>query len=82
MRPWIAHIISNAPAYNDFHTYVNEILAGLSKSLTNAVRSDKMEKARGIAHEIQVYEDLKKAVSRELREQRAQVTYINETKGA
>ena len=82
MRVWIAHLISNSHALNDFRAYIDEVVVGLNKRLTQLVRDDKIEVARSVAYEIKVYEDLKKAVSRESQEQRSQTDYINETKGA
>ncbi len=81
MRVWIAHLVSNAHALNDFRVYMTEIIADLNKRLTPFVRDGKLEEAQGIAYEIKVYEDLRKAVSRELQEQHSQTGYISETKG-
>ena len=81
MRIWIAHLISNSHALSDFKVYTAEAVIDLNKKLTSLIRDGKMEKAQNIAYEIKVYEDLKKAVSRELREQRSQTDYINETRG-
>ncbi len=81
MRPWIAHLVSNTHALNDFQSYVSEVVLGLSKRLTSLVHDSKMEEARSVAYEIRVYEGLKKDVNRELREQHSQTDYINETKG-
>lgn len=81
MRPWIAYLISNSHALNDFQAYATEIVSDLNKKLTQLVRDDKLREARSVAYEIKVYEDLKKAVSRESQEQRSQTDYINETKG-
>ena len=81
MRPWIAYLISNSHALNDFQAYAAEIVSDLNKKLTQLVRNDKLREARSVAYEIKVYEDLKKAVSRESQEQRSQTDYINETKG-
>lgn len=82
MRLWIAHITSHSGALADFHNFVDGATRELNKVLAEAVRDDNMERARGIAHEIKVYEDLKKSVGREMREQRAQVTYLDSVKGA
>lgn len=81
MRVWIAHLISNSNALNDFRLYTTEIIANLNKRLTTLVRDGKLDEARSVAYEIKVYEDLRKVVSRELQEQRSQTDYINETKG-
>ena len=81
MRPWIAYLISNLHALNDFQAYATEIVSDLNKKLTQLVRDDKLREARSVAYEIKVYEDLKKAVSRESQEKRSQTDYINETKG-
>ena len=81
MRVWIAHLISNSHALSDFKVYTSEAVIDLNKKLTSLIRDGKMEDAQNIAYEINVYEDLKKAVSRELQEQRSQTDYINETKG-
>ena len=82
MRVWIAHLISNSHALSDFQVYVAEAIIDLNKKLTSLIRDGKMDEAQNIAYEIKVYEDLKKAVSRELREQRSQSDYISEMKGA
>jgi len=82
MRIWIAHLISNSSAYNDFQDWVAGAVRGLNEVLADTVRTGDMESARGVAHELKVYEDLQKSVKREVREQRSQVTYLNETKGA
>lgn len=80
MRPWMAHIVNNTGAYNDFHNWCMNAVLELNKALAIAVRAGEAEKSRGIAHEIKVYEDIQKSVKREVREHNAQVTYINETK--
>ncbi len=82
MRVWIAHLISNSHALGDFQAYGTEAIIDLNKRLTQFVRDDKLNEARSVAYEIKVYEDLKKAVNRELQEQRSQADYISETKGA
>ncbi len=82
MRVWIAHLISNSHALSDFQAYATEAIIDLNKRLTQFVRDDKLNEARSVAYEIKVYEDLKKAVNRELQEQRSQADYISETKGA
>ena len=82
MRPWIAYLVSNSHALNDFQAYATEAMIDLNKKLTSLIRDGKMQEAQNIAYEVKVYEDLKKAVSRELQEQRSQTDYINETKGA
>lgn len=81
MRPWMAHLISNTAAYNDFSTFVIGALNDLNKALVKAVRANDMELSRGIAHEMKVYEDLKNSVKREVLEHNANITYLNETKG-
>jgi len=81
MRVWIAHLISNLHALNDFRVYISEIVIDLNKKLTQLVRDGKVEEARSVAYEIKVYDDLRKAIGRELREQRSQTDYVNETKG-
>ena len=81
MRVWIAHLISNSSAYNDFQDWVVGAIRGLNQALADTVRTGDMENARGIAHELKVYEDLQKSIKRETREQQSQVTYINAQKG-
>ena len=81
MRPWIAYLISNSHALNDFQAYTTEAVSGLNNKLTSLVLDGKLEEARSVAHEIKVYKGLKKDVNRELQEQRSQTDYINETKG-
>lgn len=81
MRVWIAHLISNSSAHNDFQDWVVGAIRGLNQALADTVRTGDMESARGIAHELKVYEDLRKSIKRETREQQSQVTYINAQKG-
>lgn len=80
MRLWIAHLISNSNARNDFRDFIVDAEKSLNQALAVAVRENEMEKARGIAHEIKVYEELKKSVRREVCEQNAQVTYLDNVK--
>lgn len=81
MRPWIAHLISSNSAHNDFHNWTVGAVADLNKSLLEAVHSGDIEKARGIAHELKVYENLQKSVKCEVREQSAQAIYTDQMKG-
>jgi hypothetical protein len=81
MRPWIAHLLTNSSAYGDFVVYTKEAVARLNKELTKAVLAEKPEAARGIAHEIKVYNELCESVEKLLREQRSQSAYINNTQG-
>ena len=66
MRPWIAHLISNTHALNDFKAYVAEIASDLNKKLTQCVRDGKLEEARNLAYEIKVYEDLGKGITHKI----------------
>ena len=81
MRPWMNAIVHNSAAYNDFYDFTRKAVEALNIVLAKAVRDDEMEKARGIAHEIKVYKDLEKSITREVQEHNAQLTYNSQVKG-
>ena len=79
MRPWITHLIGNANALSDFREAMRSSIASLNITLAKAVRNNEMEQARGIAHEIKVYEELLRVVRAESHEQSTQAHYQTST---
>lgn len=75
MRPWLTHLMSSANAVSDFREAMKSSIASLNKTLAKTVRENDMETARGIAHEIKVYEELLRVVRSEQTEQTAQARY-------
>ena len=78
MRPWIEYLITNASACADFTEWTRDIDAELKTKLALAVRDDKMEEARALAHELKVYDTIRSKVETELRERTSQIQYDNE----
>lgn len=81
MRVWIAYLISQPNAKADFEAYIYEVKKSLSEAQNAAILENRYADAAGIAHEIKVYEDLRKVVQREVREQHAQTDYLNSIEG-
>jgi hypothetical protein len=81
MRPWIEYLITNASAGADFIAWTNDIDLELKKQLTLAVREDKLEKARSLASELEVYDTIRSKVETEMRERAAQIQYNSENQG-
>ena len=75
MRRWIQHLIDNAGACSDFAAWCEEIDRELKASLHEAVLADKMNEAKSIAAEMEVYKNLRQKVQAELRERNSQVSY-------
>lgn len=81
MRSWIQHLITNEAATADFLSWTEEILSELTTRLTDAVCTERQDEARGLAHEIRVYETIRDRVRNERRERIAQIEYDQKTKG-
>ena len=75
MQYWIEYIIGNTSACEDFLKWIDSAEQTLNKALYDAVQSNDMDQARGIAHEIKVYENLRRAVKKNHRERVAQASY-------
>ena len=81
MQYWIDYLVSNAAACEDFIKWSKEAESNLSKAIATAVREDKMEDARSIAHEATVYGTLRKRIQAELRERQSQAQYDQQFEG-
>lgn len=81
MRPWIEYLITNASAGADFIEWTRDIDIELKSRLTIAVRNNELEKARGLASELEVYDAIRSKVETEMRERAAQIKYNAETQG-
>lgn len=78
MRTWIDYILSHPAACDDFIAWTKEANDALIPKLADAVLSNKMEQARGIAHEMTVYETLGRKMKAEMRERIARIKHDNE----
>ena len=76
MRTWIEYIISNPAAYADFTTWARAARNNLDKKLKEAVEADNYDEAKGIVHEMNVYETICQKVEVEARERRSQQQQI------
>ena len=81
MRYWQECLISNQAACDDFVKWAKDAEAELGKHLHKAITEEKMDEARGIAHEIEVYENMRKRFESEVRERVAQATYQQQIEG-
>jgi hypothetical protein len=81
MRYWIEYLLGNPSACEDFIKWAKEAENNLNAKLGKAVQSNDIEKARGIAHEIVVYETLRQRIEAEIRERTAQATYEEQIEG-
>lgn len=75
MRTWMSYLLNNPAAYADFIDWAVGCENELKQKISAAVRDDKIEDARGMSHEIVVYETLRKSLEVEKRELESQAQY-------
>ncbi len=81
MRLWMEYLISNPGMAEDFISWAKEAEHNLNTEVNKQVIAGEFEKARGAAHEIEVYRELARLIKAELRERNSQVTYEREMGG-
>jgi len=75
MRRWIEHLLTNASAYSDFIDWAKGAEDTLNGKIAKAIRGGSVENATGMAHEIKVYEEIRKKVEAEVRERTSQANH-------
>jgi len=81
MRPWIEYLLNNQGMLQDFINYLKEVDVSLKANLSKAVMENRIEDARGLAYELQAYENMRKRFESERRERESQSTYNEQFKG-
>jgi hypothetical protein len=81
MPRWLEYLLNNPAAYADFIAWLKSAEAELHKKLAKSVQDDKIEEARGLSHELQVYENIRNFAERQLRERTAQNQYAEQFEG-
>lgn len=81
MRLWMECLLSVPGACDDFIAWAQGAEKDLHVKLTEAVREDRLQDAKSIAHEIEVYEGIRKVLRAEMRERTAQAQYDQKMKG-
>lgn len=81
MRYWIEYLLNNANAYADFIKYISDCEAELRSLMQQSLMKNEMEEARGLAHELNVYETMRKRATSEMKERQSQATYNQQFEG-
>lgn len=80
MRVWIDYLYRSTAAYADFMAHLTEAISERQKRQQNALLENRLEDAKGLAHEIKVFTDMQQRFSNSVNEYQKQQNFERQVK--